>query len=144
MINRSQVPFLTFWMMDNFWIFTAWKAVRQVVEKIRGKKNTLYIQPKVITVFSDWFGTKLNSIWCQINWKSVITIQSWFYSAGHRISFLCVGNEFCRVLFSSIKQFAELLIFYWVIHSFWEVRWFLWKVTMEQLLIFYWITNFRI
>ena len=30
--------------MYNFWIFTACKAVRQVVEKIRSKKNTLYIE----------------------------------------------------------------------------------------------------
>ena len=32
-------------MIHNFWIFIACKAVQQVVEKIRSKKNTLYVFP---------------------------------------------------------------------------------------------------
>ena len=28
--------------------------------------------------FSDWFGIKWNSVWSHINWKSIITIQTWF------------------------------------------------------------------
>ena len=35
--------------------------------------------------FSDWIGTKRNSIWHQINRKSVITTQIWFDSPRFRI-----------------------------------------------------------
>ena len=33
---------------------------------------------KLYLEFFEWFGTKRKSIWCQINLRSVITIQIWF------------------------------------------------------------------
>ena len=37
--------------------------------------------------FSDSFGTKRHSVWCQINSKSVITIQIWFNLTRFKINF---------------------------------------------------------
>ena len=40
--------------------------------------------------FFDWFGTKRSSVWRQINRKSVITIQIWFYLTGMK-KYICVS-----------------------------------------------------
>lgn len=41
----------------------------------------------------NWFGT----LWCQINRKSVISIQVWFDSSGFRERFICVSASECAL-----------------------------------------------
>jgi len=70
-------------------------------------------QNQIVFTISDWYGTKKNSVWLQIDRKMVTTIQIWFNSTSFR-KYFCVcmhtqGNNH-RHLQRNVATFAWLFI----------------------------------
>ena len=57
----------------------AWQLHILIGQLLHAQKSVLnHIQSNLYLHFSYWCGTKRNFVCCQINWKSVFTIQIWF------------------------------------------------------------------